>query len=254
LAEADVIMSNAVQTLTSVAERVAGALVRLSTHDGQTARLSTPLLYPGGGMIGVEISRLRDGFLVTDAGGARREAGMLGGERTFMRIAGDVAQRYGVRFDHNMIFDVEIAEDELVVAVISVANAAKSAVETTAMHLAATEHSDYRAMLWHRLERIYEPKLISRNRPVRGSSDEWKFDAVVSIGSTLALFELVSPHANAVSSAVTKFLDIRDLGETAPHRVAVLTKRTETPHLPVLARTARVISMDDSDDVYRRAA
>jgi hypothetical protein len=171
-----------------------------------------------------------------------------------MRIAGDVAQRYGVRFDHNMIFDVEIAEDELVVAVISVANAAKSAVETTAMHLAATEHSDYRSMLWHRLESIYEPKLISRNRPVRGSSDEWKFDAVVSIGSTLALFELVPPHANAVSSAVTKFLDIRDLGEAAPRRIAVLTKRAETPHLPVLARTARVIGMDDPDDVYRRAA
>jgi hypothetical protein len=66
----------------------------------------------GGTMIGVEISRLRDGFLVTDAGGARREAGMLGGERTFVRIAGDVARRYGVRFDQNMIFDIEVADDE----------------------------------------------------------------------------------------------------------------------------------------------
>jgi hypothetical protein len=247
-------MSYAVQTMTDVAGRVASALVRLSMRDGQTARLSTPLLYPGGTMIGVEISRLRDGFLVTDAGGARREAGMLGGERTFMRIAGDVAQRYGVRFDQNMIFDVEVADDELVVAVISVANAAKSAVETTALHLAATEHSDYRAMLWNRLEHIYEPKLISRNRPIRGSSDEWRFDAVVTIGSNLALFELVSPHANAVSSAVTKFLDIRDLGEAAPRRVAVLIKKDETPHLPVLARTARVVSADDPDHVYRQAS
>jgi hypothetical protein len=247
-------MSYAVQTMTDVAERVAGALVRLSMHDGQTARLSTPLLYPGGTMIGVEISRLRDGFLVTDAGGARREAGLLGGERTFVRIAGDVARRYGVRFDQNMIFDVEVADGELVGAVISVANAAKSAVETTALHLAATEHSDYRAMLWNRLERIYEPKLISRNQPIRGSSDEWKFDAVVTIGSNLALFELVSPHANAVSSAVTKFLDIRDLGDAAPRRMAVLIKKDETPHLPVLARTARVMSVDDPDDIYRHAA
>jgi hypothetical protein len=247
-------MSSTVQTLASVAERVAAALVRLSTHDDQAVRLSTPLLYPGGSMIGVEITRLRDGFLVTDAGGARREAGMLGGERTFVRIAGDIARRYGVRFDHNMIFDADIDEDELAVAVISVANAAKSAVDTTAINLAATEHADYRAMLWHRLEHIYEPKSISRNKPVRGSSDEWKFDAVVSIGSTVALFELVSPHVNAVSSAVTKFLDIRDLGEAAPSRIAVLTKRKETPHLPVLARTAQVIGVDDPDDVYRRAA
>jgi hypothetical protein len=54
---------------------------------------------------------------------------MLGGERTFTRIAPDIAGRYGVRFDQNMIFDVEVTEDELVVAVISVANAAKTAVE-----------------------------------------------------------------------------------------------------------------------------
>jgi hypothetical protein len=247
-------MAYAVQTMTDVAERVAGALVRLSMHDGQTARLSMPLLYPGGTMIGVEISRLRDGFLVTDAGGARREAGMLGGERTFMRIAGDIAQRYGVRFDQNMIFDLEVADEDLVVAVISVVNAAKSAVETTALHLAVTEHSDYRAMLWSRLEHIYDPKLISRNRSVRGSSDEWRFDAVVTLGSKLALFELVSPHPNAVSSAVTKFLDIRDLGEVAPRRIAVLINKDETPHLPVLARTARVVSVNDPDDVYRQAA
>lgn len=247
-------MSYAVQRMTDIAERVAGALVHLSVHDGQTARLSTPLLYPGGSMIGVEISRLRDGFLVTDAGAARREAGILGGERTFTRIAGDVTQRYGVRYDQNMIFDLEVADDELVAAVISVANAAKSAVDTTALQLASTEHSDYRSMLWQRLERIYEPKLISRNQPIRGSSDEWKFDAVVSIGSKLALFELVPPHVNAVSSAVTKFLDIRDLGEAAPGRVAVLTKKSETPHLPVLARTARVVSMDDPDEIYRQAA
>jgi CO dehydrogenase/acetyl-CoA synthase delta subunit len=223
-------------------------------HDSQTARVSTPLLFPGGTMIGVEFSRLRDGFLVTDAGAARREAGMLGGERTFVRLAGDVAQRYGVRFDQNMIFDMEVAPDELAVAIISVANAAKSAVEMTALHLATTEHSDYRAMLWSRLERIYEPKFISRNLPVRGSSDEWRFDAVVNLGSNVALFELVAPHPNAVSSAVTKFLDIRDLGEGAPQRIAVLTNKDETPHLPVLARTARVVSMNDPDDIYRQAA
>jgi hypothetical protein len=30
-------------------------------------------------MVGVELSKLRDGFLVSDAGAARREAGLLGG-------------------------------------------------------------------------------------------------------------------------------------------------------------------------------
>jgi hypothetical protein len=244
----------ALQKMGNVAAEVAGALVRLAIHDAHSARLSTPLLFPGGTMVGVEISRLRDGFLVSDAGSARREAGLLGGERTFMRIASDVAARYGVRFDQNMIFDLEVTEDELVVAVISVANAAKTAVETTAMHLASTEHSDFRAYLWSRLEHIYEPKLVFRNRQVRGSSDDWRFDAVVELGAHLSLFEIVAPNANAVNSAVTKFLDIRDLGEGAPRRIAVLPDRNDTPHLPVLARTAQVVSMDDPDETFRRAA
>ena len=62
------------------------------------------------------------------------------------------------------------------------------------------------------------------------------------------------PNANAVNSVVTKFLDIRDLGEMAPHRIAVLTRREETPHLPVLARTARVVSIEDTDETFRQAA
>jgi len=247
-------MSHAIQTMKGIAAEVAGALVRMTVPEDQTARLSTPLLYPGGAMIGVEISRLRDGFLVTDAGGARREAEMLGGERTFVRIARDIAARYGVRFDENMIFDIEVAEDDLVVAVISVANAAKMAVENTALQLATTEHSDFRVYLWTRLERLYEAKSVLRNRSVRGSSDEWKFDAVVQRGTHLSLFEIVVPYSNAVNSAVTKFLDIRDLGEAAPHRVAVLTSQRDTPHLPVLARTARVVGMDDPDETFRQAA
>src|SRR5512145_2322629 len=92
------------ESMGPIAEEVARALVRISLRD-QTARLSTPLLYPGGSMVGVEISRLRDGFLVTDAGSARREAGLLGGETSFVQLAPEIAIRYGIRFDHNMFFD-----------------------------------------------------------------------------------------------------------------------------------------------------
>src|SRR5258708_19477482 len=93
-----------------IANEVARALVRTSIRD-ETARLSTPLLYPGGAMVGVELSRLRDGFLVSDAGAARREAGLLGGERAFHRIAQDVPKRFSLRFDHNMLFHLHLPEN-----------------------------------------------------------------------------------------------------------------------------------------------
>jgi histone H3/H4 len=128
-------------SIQEIANELASALVRISSRD-ETARLSLPLLYPGGSMVGVEISRLRAGFLVSDAGAARREAGLMGGERPFQRIAREIAERFAIRFDHNMMFDIDVAEDELLPAVVAVANAAKTAVENTSIHLATAEHAD----------------------------------------------------------------------------------------------------------------
>ncbi len=236
-----------------IAHHVASALIKISERDG-TARLSLPLLYPGGSMVAVELSKLRDSFLVTDAGIARREAGLLGGERTFLRIAKDVADRFGVKFDQNMIFEFEVSEDDLVIVVAAIANAAKTAVEETAMHLAVVQHADYRASLWNQLEVIHGKAKVERKPSIRGSSDSWEFDAAVKHGQHISVFEIVVPNANAVNSAVTKFLDIRDLGKQAPKRIAVLTNKDSTPHLLVLARTANWIPIDASDEAFRAAA
>lgn len=241
------------KTLQEIANEVARALITIG-GDNDLARLSLPLLYPGGSTVTVEINRLRDGFLVTDAGTARREAGLLGGERTFIRLAGEIAERFGVRFDRNMFFEMEVSIDELVVVVSAIANAAKSAVESTAMHMAAVEHADARAVLWDRLGSIYGGKHIQRKVKVRGSSDSWEFDAAVQMKDRMSVFEIISPNANAVNSAVTKFLDVRDIGVNDPNRIAVVTRRDQTPHLPVLARTAVVIPIDAPNDAFLKAA
>jgi hypothetical protein len=205
-------------------------------------------------MVGVEISRLRDGFLVSDAGAARREAGLLGGERSFVQLAPEIAVRYGVRFDHNMFFDVNVSRDELVVAVSAIANASKAGVEATAMRLVSIEHADYQAMLWSKLESAFTERFVTRKPPFRGKSETWEFDAAVQIHGRISLFEIVTPHANSVNSAITKFLDVQDLGNAAPNRVAILTNKDRTPHLPVLASTARWIQADANDETYRNAA
>jgi hypothetical protein len=245
----------AASSMKQIADELARALVRSSSRD-DTVRLSLPLLYPGGSMVGVELSRLRDGFLVSDVGAARREAGMLGGERSFQRIAYDVAQRFGIRFDQNMMFDLDVAEGDLLSAVIAVANAAKTAVENTAIHMATAEHADHRAYLWDKLQFAFGTKAFHRE-PIKfkGSTESWDFDASVRIGSSVALFEVVTPNANSVNSAVTKFLDVRDLGEQiAPKRVAVLTNRDKTPRLLLLGRTARTLDADATEEDYRNAA
>jgi hypothetical protein len=249
-------MAIAAVSIERTANEVARALIRVSARD-ESVRLSLPLLYPGGAMVGVELSRLRSGFLVSDAGGARREAGLLGGERAFHRIAQDVAKRFGIRFDHNMMFDVDVEETQLVAAVMAVANAAKTAVENTAIHLATAEHADYRAHLWDRLQSAYGTKAFSRE-PVTfkgASSESWDFDAAVKVQGHLVLFQVVTPNANSVNSAVTKFLDVQDLGDKiAPSRISVLTNKDRTPRLLVLGRTSRILPADAPDEQYRTVA
>ena len=63
-------MAIAALSIEHTANEVARALVRVSARE-ESVRLSLPLLYPGGSMVGIELSRLRSGFLVSDAGAAR---------------------------------------------------------------------------------------------------------------------------------------------------------------------------------------
>ncbi len=148
----------------------------------------------------------------------------------------------------------KVSGDDLVIVVAAIANAAKTAVEETAMHLAVVQHADYRAALWSRLEVIHGKTRVERSIHIRGSSDSWEFDAAVKRDKRISVFEIVVPNANAVNSAVTKFLDVKDLGKNAPNRVAVLTNKDTTPHLSVLARTAKWLPIDASDDAFRAAA
>jgi len=239
--------------IADIATEVARALVQITSRQ-ESARLSLPLLYPGGSRVGVEISKLRDDFLVSDAGAARREAGLLGGERSFAQLAPDIAIRYGVRFDHNMFFDINVERSDLVIAVAAIANASKAAVEATAARLATVEHADHQAMLWERLERVFTQKRVVKSFQFKGKSELWEFDAAVQLEGRTSLFEVVTPYANSVNSAVTKFVDIRDLGERAPNRVAILTNKDRTPHFAVLASTARWIASNANDETYRMAA
>lgn len=248
-------MAVAVLSIEQTADEIARALIRVTAH-GDSVRFALPLMYPGGSRVGVELSRLRGGFLVSDAGAARREAGLLGGERSFSRIAREVANRFGIRFDHNMMFDLDVEENHLVAAVIAVANAAKTAVENTAIHMAATEHADHRAYLWDKLQSAFGTHAFHREpAKFKGSTEQWDFDASVRVGSNVVLFEVVTPNANSVNSAVSKFLDVRDLGEhVAPKRVAVLTDRGRTPRLLLLGRTARTLDADATQQDYQKAA
>ncbi|MEC5383077.1 hypothetical protein VSX64_19805 [Aurantimonas sp. C2-6-R+9] len=240
-------------SLSSVAEEVARALA-FAKSSNQGAMIVTPLIYPGGGRVVVRIAESENGYLVSDFGAARREADLLNGDRIFTRIARQVAMRFDVRFDSDMIFDIEVPRPALTMATMAVANAAKAAVQETAERLSERKADDQRRALWDKLDKVFPKLEVAREVTIRGASADWIFDASLISNGQRAVFDMVVPHNTAVHSAVSKFLDLRDMGISSPQRIAVLSDEKATPHVALLSRTAKIIPLRSGVAAFRSAA
>jgi hypothetical protein len=240
-------------SLIKIADEVSRALSFAKETGGQ-AMIVTPLLYPGGGRVALRFEESSSGYFVSDAGAGRREAELMGGGAVFTRIARSFAERFGVRFDSDLVFDIEVPREALVAASMAVANASKQSVDGTATRLSEQHAIDQRDQLWGRLIEAFPGYSVGREQSIFGASAEWRFDAIVSNGSRQSVFDIVSPHPNSVHAAVSKFLDLKDLGEHAPGRVAVALNKDTTPHLALLGRTAKIIDISASLAAFRAAA
>lgn len=236
----------------SIAKEVAQALAYAKETNG-VPTVITPLLYPGGGRVVLRIEHSPEGYIVSDFGAGRREAELLDGGHLFNQIAKRAAERFAVRYDSFMLFDLEVPREALVTAAMAVGNASKYAVEATAEALSERRANDQRASLWQVLEGVFPSGSVFRNERFSGHSDAWEFDAVVRLDRP-ALFQVVTPYPAAVNAAVAKFLDVKDIGSDRTIRVAVTTNQERTPHISLLGRTARIIALNAPKDSFRLAA
>lgn len=238
----------------TTAEEIAKTLA-YAKQSGSDQLIVTPLLYPSGSMVVVRIDKSADGYFVSDYGCGARETSMMGeSEKIFRRQAKKASELHGVKFTEDLFYDSDVPAEALVGAVICVANASKYCVEQTALAVATAERNTRRELLWSHLEVAFQGTKIVRGGEVSGASDRWEFDAVVQREVQPVLFELVSPTGGSVNAAVTKFLDIRDLGPEMFGRVAVTVDRANTPHLAVLARNAQIIGLKSPASDYAAAA
>ena len=94
-------------SINQIADEVARALA-YSKCSNEGAMIVTPLIYPGGGRVVLRFQESPTGFFISDNGSGRREAELMGGKAIFTRIARLAAERFGVRFDSDMIFDLDV--------------------------------------------------------------------------------------------------------------------------------------------------
>jgi hypothetical protein len=237
----------------SVAKEVAQALAFARETNG-VPMVVTPLLYPGGGRVVLRLEDSREGYIVSDYGAGRREAELMGGGTIYNAIAKRAAERFAVRYDSHMLFELEVPREALVTAAIAVANASQHAVTGTAETLSERRAQDQRSMLFNILKGVYPKDSIHLGQRFSGHSDSWEFDAVVITPQRPALFQIVTPYPAAVNAAVVKFLDVKDAGADKTIRVAVPTSVEKTPHIQLLARTARIVAMDAPASSFKLTA
>ncbi|MEN5336813.1 hypothetical protein [Brucella pseudintermedia] len=245
-------MINKPNNISDLADKIARSMTYAQERNGQY-QIVTPLLYSGGACVVVYMARSENGYFISDHGAARREADLLGGLRTFNRIAKEQAIAHGVNFDSDQIFDIEVPEYALVTAAIAVANASKAAVDITQAAVTQQKAEQQKDALIRKIFSVFDKDQIEVDGEYSGRSENWKFDAVVQAHVPI-LFQTVSAHQNSVNSAISRFLDIKDAGEDLTVRVAVPTRIRETPHLSLLSRTARIIPVDAGNEMFHALA
>lgn len=238
-----------------VTREAAAQLSRVRGFDGG-ARLTVPVLYPSGAMVTVSVSGSPNRFLITDDGGAAREAEMMGASSYFTRQGRRAADRTGVRFNDFEFFEIDATSETLPGFIAIVAEASRLAAQLTSDHLAERLDKATSETLTRRLSELFgEAYERDRHDIVGASSRAWHFDALVRGRDRLVAFNTVTPAANSVASAYLKFDDVRRI-ENAPKLVAILVRREafSNDSLVMLGRTARWVDAAAPDSELVRSA
>lgn len=237
-----------------IAERVVRDLVWVDHFQGRST-IGLPIIYPGGTSVGVEIVAREGAYRVSDGGQAFREVDAVGANRSYKRVASRMADVEALQVKRGVIF-VDVPVEHLDRAICDVAAVSQRVVSHIYEGLKDESDDEIAERLHQRLERIFRQDLPDSAKIIGPSQTEWEVSAVVHPrdGGNMAVFNLVSQHSQSVYKTSAAFHDL-SLLRPAPSCIAVVADKDAMGNkLPLLAQAGRVISLDDPDDRYLRAA
>jgi hypothetical protein len=241
--------------LADIAEQIARGLAKASLMDGR-AFIRTSVLFPSGATV-VAVVDVEGGgrYRVSDLGQGVDEADILGIAHAYGNQAADIAARSGIMFDDRAFVVTRLEQDQLVGAVMAVANAAARALERAMLRSESRRQEAAVARLVGRLQRLFHNGAVTAGAELRGASTHpWRVDVQVRRGDDQAVFDLVTPHPASVAFTTTKFHDIALL-ERPPARIAVVHHKAGMgDFLAVLSQAAQVVEDDAPDRALTRAA
>lgn len=216
--------------------------------------VSTPMMFPSGGGVVVQVTGGDDQFLVSDMGLALHEAEMMGcSTRMFREQASSIAADSGISFDHHAFFLAKATSRQLRGAIKLVANCALRAVHVAAYRMSERGIDGDGAELYERLVQIFGKRYVAKDVKFSGiSTHPWPVKARVDADGRVALFEIATTHHTSVVNVAAKFGDIARL-DSAPQRITVVKSRKAFgDYLGVLTQSSAVIESDSPQDTYQR--
>jgi hypothetical protein len=247
-------MADKIQKLSSIVDAVAQQIVS-TEHFRAGSIIRTPLVYPSGASVVVQITEHADRFFVSDMGIGSQEADMFGAANYYNKSAAALADHYGIRFDNQSFFVAEASREQLAGATTLVANCSCEATAIAAYRSTDRVFEEQSEILYKRLVNVFPKSTVDRNVEFVGSSThKWKVATVVHHQSRIALFEPVSKNHLSVVSTAAKFHDIARL-ESPPNRISVVeSKDTFGNFINVLSQAGSVVEFKSSNETLVRLA
>ncbi|WP_346031638.1 hypothetical protein [Erythrobacter westpacificensis] len=226
------------------------SLVRVSAW-GNSYLVTTPLVYPSGSVVGVRVTPEQGGYWVSDFAMGYREAEAIEAQRSFGSHAGRMKERLGVEYTSGHELRIFATERQIAWAIRRVAYASHRIMQKAYNSAPDWDEQEIGAALYNRLREMYGDS-ATENVTVLGCSNiDWKFAAQVKVGQRRVLFDVVTPYYSSVTSAVSKFSDVRRLGKHDRPIAVVDDAAKMGKWLPLLSQEAEVIEDDVAEETLR---
>lgn len=189
------------------------SLRQIAANSTET-RVSTTTLLPSGAVATVAVRPSPNGtYFVSDQGAGFEDLRALGhldlngGDK---KRASAVASRLGLTFDGSGFSLREVTADQLAGAIIFVAEAVREWTQATAEHAIRRSEVSIARRVEERIRAALPSAQVDRERELPGASTKkHRFDLVLSLpGERKAVFEVVTPNPNSLSSAHLKLFDL----------------------------------------------
>ena len=202
----------------------------------------THCLYPSFDPVAVYIETLREGFRVTDGGGATRSAMMHGRDPSVLASAFQkAAKAHFVEAADGLIIAKPPSVDWLYSSILAVANASAMAATVAADTFVAADENALKIHILDCLKHVAPEASIAKQYEYRGNSGNvWKLDYAIIRERTL-LVKAVTPNRNSVNANYATFSDIGEAPAIA--RFSVFERPLKGEDQSLIGRVASLVPL-----------